>query len=95
MSPKRAFSSVIPLFAVLVEAEAAPDGQRIAPLNGNGQALAQKVSLPQIPRDPRDQPAQLHHEYPGLLPPCPQGLECERDEFEFHYNLWKLRNKLK
>ena len=80
MPPERAFSSVIQLFAVHVEAEAAPDGQRIAPLNGDGQALAQEVSLTHIPRDPRDQPTQLHHEYPGLLPPSPQGLECERDE---------------
>ena len=80
MPPERAFSSVIPLFAVLVEAEAAPDGYRIASLNGNRQALAQEISLTQIPRDPHDQPAQLHHEYPGLLPPCPQGLECKRDE---------------
>ena len=82
MQPERAFSSVIPLFAVHVEAEAAPDGQRIAPLNGNRQALAQEISLTQIPSDPRDQAAQLHYENPGLLPPCPQGLECERDEYE-------------
>ena len=49
MLQEREFSSVIPLFAIIdrVEAEAAPDGQRIAPLNGNGQALAQEISLTQ------------------------------------------------
>ena len=58
MPPERAFSSVIQLFAVIghVEAESDPDSQRIVPLNGNGQALAQEISLTYIPRDPRDQP---------------------------------------
>ena len=72
MPSERTFNSIIPLITVieLVEAEAAPDGWRIALLNmnGNGQALAQEISLTYISCDPRDQPAQLHHEYPGLLP---------------------------
>ena len=54
MPPERAFSSVIPLFAVvdLVAAEAASYGQCIAPLNGDGQALAQDT-LACFPHAPR------------------------------------------
>ena len=46
MPPERAFSSVIPLFAVIdpVKAEAAPDGERIAPLNRDGIIFYNKIT---------------------------------------------------
>ena len=58
---------------ILMEVKAASDCECLASPCSNRQALAQKVGLPHIARDPCDSPTQLGHDALACSPHATKG----------------------